>query len=145
MALTRISDNQIAVATNAILTTLSFAQTASDLSTLVFSLPRGTTAQRPGSPAVGSLRFNTEIDNAEVYVNDVGTGSPGWTAVAGGGPSLGNDSVVRTNDSEITEDITIGPTADSKFSNGMSSGPITIQASPAVTVTVESGGSWSIV
>lgn len=144
MALTRISDNQIATATNAILTTLSFAQTASDLSTLVFSLPRGDTSERPGSPAVGSLRFNTEIDNAEVYVADVGTGTAGWTAVAGGGPSLGNDSVVRTNDSSITESITIGPTADSKFSNGMSSGPITIDGA-AVTVTIEAGGSWSIV
>ena len=140
MAITRISDNQIASATNAILTTLSFAETDSEL-----TLPKGNSDQRPDPATIGMLRFNTTVDNAEIYVADNGTGSPGWTAVAGGGPSLGNDSVVRTNDSEITEDITIGPTADSKFSNGMSSGPITIQASPAVTVTVEAGGSWSIV
>ena len=145
MAVTRISDNQIATATNAILTTLSFAQNTSEL-----ILPTGTTEQRPGSgqgqsATVGTLRFNSEIDNAEIYVADDGSGSAGWTAVAGGGPSVGEDSVIRTNHDTIEEDLTVGPVAnnDDKYTNGMSSGPITI--STGNTVTIESGASWSVV
>lgn len=30
-------------------------------------LPKGTTAQRPGSPAAGTLRFNTTLEQADIY------------------------------------------------------------------------------
>lgn len=42
-------------------------------------IPSGTTAQRPGSPATGKTRFNSDDTNLEVY-----TGS-GWVAVGSGG------------------------------------------------------------
>ncbi len=58
------------------------------------------------------------------------------SAVALGGPSLGTDSVIRTNAQTISENITIGATT-----NGMSAGPITI----ANTYTVTVNGNWSIV
>ena len=58
------------------------------------------------------------------------------SAVALGGPSLGTDSVIRTNAQTISENITIGATT-----NGMSAGPITI----ADTYTVTVNGNWSIV
>jgi hypothetical protein len=138
MAVTRVSDNQISDATEAIITTLSFLNTDS-----VFRLPSGTTAQRPTGVSVGTLRFNTTDDNAEIYVADAGDGSAGWTTVAGGGPSLGEESVVRTNNDAISENITIGPTAGDEFTNGMSVGPIEIENT--YTVTVESTGAWSIV
>ena len=139
MATTRISGNQIANTTNAIINTLSFLNDNS-----VFRLPSGTQSQRPTGVSVGTLRFNTTIDQAELYKADDGTGSAGWTPVAGGGPSIGTDSIVRTNNNVIAENLTVGPSANNgaEFTNGMSAGPITINS--GFTVTVESGASWSV-
>tara|TARA_R100001460_G_scaffold5165_2_gene14332 strand:+ start:7132 stop:7548 length:417 start_codon:yes stop_codon:yes gene_type:complete len=137
MAISRVSGNQIATSTQAIITTLSFLNTNS-----VFRLPAGTQAQRPTGISVGTLRFNSDLDSAEIYKADDGTGSAGWAPVAGGGPSLGTDSVIRTNANTIAENISVGPSAGAEFANGMSAGPITINS--GFTVTVESGGAWSV-
>tara|TARA_B100000902_G_scaffold389011_1_gene435504 strand:- start:1602 stop:2018 length:417 start_codon:yes stop_codon:yes gene_type:complete len=137
MAISRVSGNQIATSTQAIITTLSFLNTNS-----VFRLPSGTQAQRPTGISVGTLRFNSDLDSAEIYKADDGTGSAGWAPVAGGGPSLGTDSVIRTNANTIAENISVGPSAGAEFANGMSAGPITINS--GFTVTVESGGAWSV-
>ena len=138
MAITKISGNQISQSTSAIITTLSFFSTNS-----IFRLPAGTTGNRPTGISVGTMRFNTSLDSAEIYKADDGTGSAGWSPVAGGGPSLGSDSIIRTNPTTISENITVGPTAGNEFANGMSAGPITV--ANGFTVTVESGGSWSVV
>ena len=137
MALSKISGNQISTSTEAIITTLSFLNATS-----VFRLPAGTTAQQPTGVSVGTIRFNTDLDAAEIYKADAGTGSAGWAAVSGGGPSLGENSVIRTNQTTISENITVGPTAGTEFANGMSAGPITI--ANGFTVTVETGGAWSV-
>ena len=138
MALSKISGNQISTGTEAIITTLSFLNQDS-----IFRLPAGTQANRPEGVSVGTIRFNTDTDSAEIYKADDGTGSAGWSGISGGGPSLGTDSIIRTNPTTISENITVGPTAGSEFANGMSAGPITI--ANGYTVTVESGGSWSVV
>lgn len=139
MSLTKINGNQISPTTNAIITTLSFANVDS-----ILQLPVGTTAQRPASASYGTLRFNTTLDNVEVYKSDSdGTGTDGWGAIGGGGPSRGRDSIIRTNRNYINENITIGTSGGETFANGMSAGPITIQA--GYTVTIESGSSWSVV
>ena len=138
MAITKISGNQISQSTSAIITTLSFFSTNS-----IFRLPAGTTGNRPTGISVGTMRFNTSLDSAEIYKADDGTGSAGWAALAGGGPSLGTDSIVRTNPTTISENLSIGPSAGAEFANGMSAGPITV--ANGFTVTVESGGSWSVV
>ena len=140
MAISRISGNQISTTTEAILTTLSFMNTNS-----VFKLPVGTTAQRPVGVTAGTLRYNSEIDNAEIYVNDIGDGTAGWAPVAGGGPSIGEDSVIRCNPSTIAENLTVGPVAnnDAKYTNGYTAGPITIQS--GYTVTIESNAAWSVI
>ena len=138
MAISRISGNQISTSTAAILTTLSFLNQTS-----VLRIPSGTTANRPTGVSVGTLRFNTDTDAAEIYKADDGSGSAGWASVSGGGPALGDDNIIRTNANTISENITVGPTAGGEFANGMSAGPIEI--SSGYTVTVESGGSWSIV
>ena len=132
MATTRISGNQIANTTSAIITTLSFLNDNS-----VFRLPSGT-------QSTSTLRFNTTIDQAEIYKADDGTGSAGWTPVAGGGPAIGTDSIVRTNNNVIAENLTVGPSANNgaEFTNGMSAGPISINS--GFTVTVESGAAWSV-
>lgn len=138
MAITKISGNQISDSTSAIITTLSFLNSNS-----VLRVPSGTTANRPTGVSVGTIRFNTDNDAAEIYKADDGTGSAGWASISGGGPSLGSDSIIRTNPTTISENITIGPTAGSEFANGMSAGPITI--ANGYTVTIESNGSWSVV
>ena len=140
MAISRISGNQISTTTEAILTTLSFMNTNS-----VFKLPVGTTAQRPVGVTAGTLRYNSEIDNAEIYVNDIGDGTAGWAPVAGGGPSIGEDSVIRCNPATIAENLTIGPVAnnDAKYTNGFTAGPITINS--GYTVTIENNAAWSVV
>lgn len=138
MAITKISGNQISDSTSAIITTLSFLNANS-----VLRVPSGTTANRPTGVSVGTIRFNTDNDAAEIYKADDGTGSAGWASISGGGPSLGSDSIIRTNPTTISENITIGPTAGSEFANGMSAGPITI--ANGYTVTIESNGSWSVV
>ena len=132
--------NQISTTTEAILTTLSFMNTNS-----VFKLPVGTTAQRPVGVTAGTLRYNSEIDNAEIYVNDIGDGTAGWAPVAGGGPSIGEDSVIRCNPSTIAENLTVGPVAnnDAKYTNGFTAGPITINS--GYTVTIESNAAWSVI
>ena len=137
MAISKISGNQFSTSTSAIITTLSFLNTNS-----VLKIPTGTTAQRPTGVSVGTMRFNSSTDAAEIYKADDGTGSAGWASVSGGGPSLGDKSVIRTNAATIAENITVGPTAGAEFANGMSAGPITINS--GFTVTVESGGAWSI-
>ena len=139
MAISRVSGNQIATSTQAIITTLSFLNTNS-----VLRIPSGTQAQRPTGVSVGTLRFNTDLDSAEIYKADDGTGSAGWSPVAGGGPALGTDSIIRTNNSVIAENLTVGPSANNgaEFTNGMSAGPITINS--GFSVTVESGASWSV-
>ena len=139
MAVTKINGNQISNTTSAIISTLSFLNTNS-----VFQLPTGTTEQRPTGVTYGTMRFNTTLDNAEIYKSDSdGTGVDGWGAIGGGGPAKGIDSTIRTNRNTISENITVGPSAGIQYANGMSAGPITI--ANGFTVTVDTGGSWSIV
>ena len=67
MAITKISGNQVSQSTSAIITTLSFVST----SAAVFRLPSGTTANRPTGVSVGTLRFNTTLDSAEILQSDL--------------------------------------------------------------------------
>lgn len=62
MAVTKINGNQISNTTSAIISTLSFLNTTS-----VLQLPTGTTAQRPTGVTYGTIRFNTTLDNPEVF------------------------------------------------------------------------------
>ena len=100
-----------------------------DSATGAATMPTGTTAQRP-SGALGMFRHNSTLDQFEGY-ND-----GAWGGIGGGGPSLGVDSIIRTNGNTISENITIPANT-----NGMSAGPITIANGNTVTVT----GTWSIV
>jgi hypothetical protein len=139
MALTQINGNQISASTQALISQLSFLSSNS-----ILQLPVGTTAQRPSGVSYGTIRFNTTLDNVEVWKSDSdGQGTDGWGSIGGGGPSRGRDSIIRTNRNFINENITIGASQGEQFVNGMSSGPITIQS--GFTVTVEDGSSWSVV
>ena len=104
--------------------------------TTSLKIPAGTTAQRPGSPVVGDIRWNSTIDQYEGYfdapVND-------WAAL-GGGQMYGAAATkaIFYNSQTIAEDITIP--ADE---NGLSSGPVTISSGFSVTITA--GGVWNVV
>ena len=81
-----------------------------------------------------TLTFPNDDGNSGQALTTNGSGVLTWAA--GGGPSLGTASIIRTNAQTISENITIGSTT-----NGMSAGPITI----ADTYTVTVNGNWSIV
>ena len=144
MATTRISDNQIDEATSAIITTLSFLNTNS-----VFKIPVGDEANRPGTPAVGMLRFNTTNDKAEIYVADAdGDGNAGWInlgAGAGGAANLlGAGSNIRGNPKTIAEDIIIpDPATDPTYENSFTIGP-SLSIASGFTVTVPNNVVWRI-
>jgi len=91
-------------------------------------LPSGTEAQRDGSPAAGYIRFNSDSGSFEGYDGSA------WGSI-GGGASAGG--AIYENVDNITANYTI-----TTGSNGMSVGPMTIDA--GVTVTVPSGQRWVI-
>ena len=94
-------------------------------------IPAGTTAQRPGSPNTGMLRFNTNFERYEGY-----DGSS-WGSL-GGASGAGGDSVFYENDINVTTNYTI-----TSNKNAMSAGPITINNS--ATVTIPNGSVWTVV
>ena len=98
-----------------------------------------------GTPAYGTLVYNTTEDMAQIYKADAAQGVPGWDDVGGGGPSLGEDSIIRTNGKNIQENITVGATANGgpEFANGATIGPV--QIDNGFTVTVENGAAWNII
>ena len=90
-------------------------------------LPVGTTAQRPGSPATGDIRFNSTTTSAEIYDGSSFTAVGGGAGATGGG----NDEVFFESDQAVTTSYTL--TANK---NAHTVSP-TINS--GVTVTVPSG------
>lgn len=95
-------------------------------------LPVGTTAQRPGSPNNGMIRYNSTLSRYEGY-----SGSA-WSQIGGGATGGGTDQVFYTNGQSATTDFTLAGTL-----NAMSAGPIAIAS--GVTITVSSGATWTVV
>ena len=73
---------------------------------------------------------------ADVYTKTASDARFKPIGASSGGPSLGLNSVIRTNAAVISESITIN-------TNGMSAGPITI--ADGHTITIGNSGNWSIV
>ena len=134
---TKIIGTQIDQATRAIMTALSVTEQ--------INLPslNQTAVNALGTPAYGTLVYNSTEDAAQMWKADSG-GSPGWASVGGGGPSIGENSIIRTNGPTISENLSVGPTANAgaEFTNGFSAGPITI--GNGYTVTIENGATWNI-
>lgn len=140
MALTQINGNQISTSTSALITSLKFLNPNS-----VLNLPSGNTSERPTGVAVGTIRYNSQIDRAEIYTaNGTATGVPGWVAVGAETGVDGGDAFVRTNGTTITKSITLGPTAngDQKYTHGYVVGDVTIANN--ITVTIEEGSIFAI-
>lgn len=95
-------------------------------------LPVGTTAQRPGSPSSGMIRFNTTLGQFEGY------NGTAWSAVGGGATGGGSDAVFLENGNTVTTNYTL-----SSSKNAVSAGPVTINA--GVSVVIPAGQAWVIV
>lgn len=94
-------------------------------------LPSGTTAQRPGAPTEGMLRYNSDLDSFEGYA------ASAWGAVGGGATGGGGDKIFIENEKTVTSSYTIPATK-----NAMTTGPVTIDS--GVTVTVSAGSRWVV-
>lgn len=130
-----LADTNLGLATAASPTITGTATFTGDVllsGTGVLDLPVGTTAQRPGSPNSGMIRFNTDLTTFEGY-----NGSA-WGSIGGGATGGGADQVFLENDNAVTTNYTL-----TTNKNAVSAGPVTINS--GVTVTVPSGQSWVIV
>ena len=102
---------------------------------LVFSgtgavtLPSGTTAQEPGTPIAGMIRYNSETDSFEGY-----TTTFGWGAIGGG-------NATSTGFWQNIQTITGAQAIQSGY-NASSVGPITIGSGGSVTVPA--GSIWLV-
>ena len=95
--------------------------------TTALKIPVGTTAQRPGSPATGELRFNSTLGSAEIYNGSSFTAVGGGAGATGGG----SDEVFFESDQNVTTSYTL---SSNKHAHTVSP---TINS--GVTVTVPSG------
>lgn len=98
----------------------------------VLDLPVGTTAERPGSPNSGMIRFNTTLTQFEGY------NGTAWASVGGGATGGGADTVFFENSQTVTTNYTL-----TTNKNAVTAGPITVNS--GVTVTIPSGSSWVVV
>lgn len=116
--------------------TLAVAGTASVSGTFTVSatdaikIASGTTAQRPGSPAAGQLRYNTTLGKFEGYTT-------AWSSVGGGATGGGSDTVFYENTKTVTTNYSI-----TASNNAHSVGPITINS--GITVTIPTGSRWVV-
>lgn len=111
--------------------TVNFAGDVNLNSTGYLDLPAGTTAQRPGTPSAGMIRYNSTLGQFEGY----GTA---WGAIGGGATGSGSDRVFVETSQNVTGSYTL-----STGYNAVSAGPVTVAS--GITVTIPSGASWSIV
>jgi len=112
-------------------TTLAANGNVDFTSTGYILIPSGTTAQRPVSPVVGEMRYNTTTNQFEGYAN--GT----WGQLGGGATGGGGDQVFVENGVTVTTNYTL-----STGKNAESVGPITINS--GVTVTIPTGQRWVV-
>ena len=92
----------------------------------------GTTGERPASPQVGMIRYNTTVGKYEGY------SSSAWGQLGGGATGGGTDQVFIQNGQTVTTDYTITTNY-----NAGTFGPVSVDS--GITVTVPSGSVWSIV
>lgn len=96
-------------------------------STSALQIPVGTTAQRPGSPSAGDLRFNSTNTSAEIY------NGTSFVAVGGGATGGGSDACFYENDLTVTTSYSI--TANS---GAHTVGPLVINNGVTVTIPATS-------
>ena len=116
-----------ATITTATVTNLSTSGTVTFGGTGAVVLPVGTTAQEPGSPTTGMIRFNTTLSQFEGYNGTL------WGGIGGANAS----GCIYVNNQTITTNYTFDANT-----SGSSTGPITI--SSGVSITVGPTSRWVI-
>lgn len=109
--------------------TITAVSSQTNSATDFIDVPAGTTAQRPGSPGTGNIRFNTTETEFEGY------NGTAWAPIGGGNET---DEGIWVHSNTISADYAI-PSG----SNGLSAAPVTVAS--GVTVTVPSGSVWTLV
>jgi hypothetical protein len=96
-------------------------------STGYFDVPAGTTAQRPGTPATGMIRYNTTLGNLEQYT------SLGWISIAAP-PTISSVSSATILASSDPQTITInGSNFDSNATVTILGANLSTTYTPATT------------
>ena len=86
--------------------------------------------------AVGTAEIATNAVTGTEIVNGAITELKIHSSVNLGGPSVGTNSLIRTNSQDVNEDVTISTTT-----NGLSAGPVEVLS--GWTITVE--GNWTVI
>lgn len=89
---------------------LTASSDSSFTSTGALSISKGTTAQQPGSPATGMMRYNTTTNQFEGYSGS----SPAWKSI--GGSALSNDTGTASNLYPVFASATTG-TAENLYTS----------------------------
>jgi len=122
--------SSISVSGSAGINTLSVTGEAGFTTTTSIQIPSGTSAERPGTPTAGMIRYNSENQQFEGYAT-------AWGGFGGASGNSGN-AVFYENDTSVSSSYTI-----TTGKNAMSAGPITLDAS--VVVTIPAGSVWTVV
>jgi hypothetical protein len=117
----------LSIGTLAVTGTSTFAGDSTYNGTGQVKLPAGTDAQRSASPANGMIRYNTDLDSFEGYVDG------DWGGI--GGAQAGGAILTNKDIASVSFTIPSG-------TNGLSVGPVTI--SSGVTITVTAGQRYVI-
>ena len=136
MALTKVTAAGIGTVTSISVsgeigvTTLTVSGEVGFNTTTSLQIPAGTSAQRPGSPVAGMIRYNSDNQQFEGY-------AAAWGGFGGASGASGN-AVFYENDTNVTTSYQI-----TSGKNAMTAGPITL--SSGVVVTIPSGSVWTVV
>lgn len=119
-------------------TALSASQDPNFTSTGSMQVPKGTTAEQPGTPAEGMLRYNTSTHAFEGYSG----ASPGWNSV--GGIAVVNDTTTATAIYPLLANTTTGTigteyTSNTKLTYVPSTGKLSSTIVNGGSVTSDSG------
>jgi len=115
-------------------------------STGYFDLPTGTTAQRPGSPVNGMIRYNTTINQYEFFQNSAWTQytasySVEYLVIAGGGGGGGGQYNGAGGGAGGYRSSVAG---ESSGGGASAESPLLVSSGSSYTVTVGAGGSGGV-
>lgn len=108
--------------------------------TSAFQLPSGTTAEQPGTPGLGMLRYNTDDNDTEVYEDGA------WRGIlnAGTGAPISATYIVQTASGTLTNEQALADLTTGLLKNTTTTGVLTIAeagtdylAPAAIGVTVQ--------
>ena len=103
-------------------------------------VPDGTTAQRPGSPAVGMFRYNTTTAEFEGYFGS----TPAWGAIGGGGSGTVTEAFKTFAVSGQSSIVADGPTDTLTVAAGNNISLTTDAATDTLTINSTAGGGGTV-